>query len=217
MAADYALEKIRARLSSKSISLPPGPLRIGRYGDSAALSRSLIGLILQGEKRAGTGLLWAYEADGESLPASGDLEVVVDEFDEPIVLTRITRVDVVRFDAVTASYAAREGEGDRSLEHWRAAHWEFFPVSAFGLVARLRWICRSCVKVLRYFSVSKEVSTARGNRQGHAAELGICRSTRWAVDSARSRARLDCARRTNTVTGEIVGHDRTGPAPCRAN
>ncbi|MDP9107863.1 MAG: ASCH domain-containing protein [Pseudomonadota bacterium] len=81
---------------------------------------------MHGQKRAGTGLLWAYEADGELLPASGDLEVVVDEFDEPVVLTRITAVEVVRFDAVTARYAALEGEGDRSLEHWRAAHWEFF-------------------------------------------------------------------------------------------
>jgi uncharacterized protein YhfF len=35
-------------------------------------------------------------------------------------------VDVVPFEDVTAEFAAAEGEGDGSLEHWRRAHTAFF-------------------------------------------------------------------------------------------
>jgi uncharacterized protein YhfF len=32
----------------------------------------------------------------------------------------------VPFSGVSAAFAAREGEGDGSLEYWRTAHWAFF-------------------------------------------------------------------------------------------
>ena len=44
----------------------------------------------------------------------------------PVVITRVVRSEIVPFDAVTAEYAALEGEGDLSLEYWRAAHRDFF-------------------------------------------------------------------------------------------
>jgi uncharacterized protein YhfF len=39
---------------------------------------------------------------------------------------RFTEVEVVPFNQVSARFAAREGEGDSSLEYWRQAHWAFF-------------------------------------------------------------------------------------------
>jgi uncharacterized protein YhfF len=115
-----------AKLEAAGVRVPPGRIRADGYGDSAELSRELIDLIRLGPKRAGTGLLWAYEAESEELPQIGDIEIVVDHEYEPALLTRITRVEVVPFDNVTAEYAALEGEGDRSLESWRAGHWRFF-------------------------------------------------------------------------------------------
>ncbi|HEX5862295.1 MAG TPA: ASCH domain-containing protein, partial [Nocardioides sp.] len=38
----------------------------------------------------------------------------------------ITDVEVVPFDEVDEDHARLEGEGDRSLAHWRAAHERFF-------------------------------------------------------------------------------------------
>ena len=99
---------------------------MGSYGDSPELSASLIELIRQGPKRAGTGLLWAYEAEEEELPRAGDIEIVLDHLDEPVLLTRVTRVEVVPFSAVTPEYAAIEGEGDGSLAFWCEGHWSFF-------------------------------------------------------------------------------------------
>ena len=119
-------ESVLAELRSLGVVVPAAPVRLGHYGDSASLSRELLELIRSGRKRAGTSLLWACEFDGESLPCVGDIEIVLDHLDRPAVVTRIVNVEVVRFDRVTAAYAAVEGEGDGSLAHWRRAHWSFF-------------------------------------------------------------------------------------------
>ncbi len=115
-----------AKLASAGILVPPGPVRADGYGDSPELSEELIELIRSGPKRAGTGLLWAIEEDGESLPQVGDIEIVVNHQFEPALVTRITRVEILPFNQVSAEYAAIEGEGDGSLEYWRQGHWRFF-------------------------------------------------------------------------------------------
>jgi uncharacterized protein YhfF len=115
-----------AQLKMQGIVLPPGPVRADGYGDSEALSESLLALIRSGRKRSGTGLLWAYEYDGQEIAKSGDIEIVIDHLNRPTLVTRITSAKVVPYDEVTAAYAAIEGEGDGSLEYWRKAHWAFF-------------------------------------------------------------------------------------------
>jgi uncharacterized protein YhfF len=115
-----------AKLRELGIEVPPGPVRVDGYGDSPELSASLLALIRLGRKRAGTSLLWAVEADNESIPQVGQVEIVVDHRNEPALVTRITRVEVVAYCEVTAEYASIEGEGDGSLEYWRKAHWAFF-------------------------------------------------------------------------------------------
>jgi uncharacterized protein YhfF len=120
------LDVVLDKLARKGVTLPPGPVALDVYGDSPELSRELIALILEGRKRAGTGLLWSYEAEGEALPEVGTIEVVVDDAGEPVVITRLTSVEVVPFGAVTPAYAAIEGEGDGSLAYWREGHWAYF-------------------------------------------------------------------------------------------
>ena len=121
-----SLATVLEGLAAAGIDVPPGRVVLDTYGDSPALSRELVALIRAGRKRAGASLLWAYEHEGEPLPEVGDVGVVVDHEGEPAAVTRVTDVRVVAFDAVDAAYAALEGEGDRSLAHWRAAHWDVF-------------------------------------------------------------------------------------------
>jgi uncharacterized protein YhfF len=120
------LDLLVAKLHAAGIAVPPGRLRVDGYGDSPELSAELIELIRSGPKRAGTGLLWAMEHDGDPMPRAGDIEIVIDHDQEPVLLTRVTRVDIVPFNQVSAAYAAIEGEGDGSLEYWREGHWRFF-------------------------------------------------------------------------------------------
>ena len=118
--------EVVAKLRSHGVEIPPGPVRVDGYGDSPELSESLLALIRDGRKRAGTSLLWAIEAENDSIPEVGQVEIVVDHDNEPSLITRITRVEIVPYIEVTAEYAAIEGEGDGSLEYWRKAHWAFF-------------------------------------------------------------------------------------------
>src|SRR4051794_28292286 len=100
-----AVSVVLAKLRARGVELPHGVVRVDAYGDSPELSSALLALIRQGRKRAGTSLLWAIEADGEAVPRVGDVEVVVDPHHEPVLLTRIIRVEVLPYDRVTAEYA----------------------------------------------------------------------------------------------------------------
>lgn len=115
-----------AKLRARGVEVPSGPVRVDGYGDSPELSASLLALIRDGRKRAGTSLLWAIEAENESIPQRGQVEIVLDHRNDPALITRITQVQVVPYSQVTPEYAAIEGEGDGSLEYWRKAHWAFF-------------------------------------------------------------------------------------------
>ena len=104
----------------------PAPARVAEFGDSPELSRELIALIRSGTKRGAASLLWGHEADNETAPQVGDIEVVVDHRREPVLVTRIVGVEIRPFIEVGADFAEREGEGDGSLAHWRTVHWAFF-------------------------------------------------------------------------------------------
>ena len=126
MEVSPSLASVLAQLHALGVVLPAGPVRVDGYGDSEALSHELLSLIRSGRKRAGTGLLWALEAEGAAMPHEGDIEIVLDHRNNPALVTQLQQVYVVPYNEVTAEYAAIEGEGDGSLEYWRKAHWAFF-------------------------------------------------------------------------------------------
>ncbi|ROP43806.1 ASCH domain-containing protein [Pseudokineococcus lusitanus] len=96
------------------------------FGDKPEQADELLELVLTGVKTATASAHWEYEAEGEELPRPGDLSIVLDGAGHPRALVRTTSVEVVPFREVTAEHAYAEGEGDRSLEHWRAVHEGFF-------------------------------------------------------------------------------------------
>ena len=51
-------------------------------------------------------------------------------------MIRTVSVDVVPFAEVDESFAAAEGEGDLTLDHWRECHWRVFAeeLAAIGRV-----------------------------------------------------------------------------------
>ncbi|HEX2180993.1 MAG TPA: ASCH domain-containing protein [Rubrobacteraceae bacterium] len=107
------------------------PVRGERYvaegwGDSPGMADELGALISSGTKTATCSALWEYEAEGEPLPEVGLKTVVLDGAGDPLCIVETTEVEVRPFDEVDARFAYEEGEGDRSLEDWREAHWRFF-------------------------------------------------------------------------------------------
>lgn len=107
--------------------LPPdADYQVWHFGDSETLARELAQLVLHGRKRATAGLLWDAETDPAMVPVAGGYSLVTDYAGEPLLIIRTTKVEIRPYDQVDAGFAAAEGEGDGSLEHWRAAHWEYF-------------------------------------------------------------------------------------------
>lgn len=99
------------------------------FGDSQELSASLAELVLNGPKRATTGLIAEFEADGAALPKLGGLSLVTDFHGTPLMVLRSTRVEIMPFNTVDADFAAAEGEGDGSLRYWQDAHERYFKRS----------------------------------------------------------------------------------------
>ena len=85
----------------------------------------LLGLVLEGRKRATSSSLASYRLAGEDVPREGELSVICDWDGNARCVVRTTRVEVVPFRAVTLEMARREGEDD-SLASWRENHERYF-------------------------------------------------------------------------------------------
>lgn len=104
-------------------SIPPPAWSFGVDEEQAD---ELLDLVLAGKKTATASARWDYEAEGEQLPTSGELSIILDGRGEPRALVRTVDVRLVPFAQVDEAHAYAEGEGDRSLAHWRAEHQRFF-------------------------------------------------------------------------------------------
>ncbi|WP_409022054.1 ASCH domain-containing protein [Dellaglioa sp. P0083] len=82
-------------------------------------------LVLDGLK-TGTSSAYNLYFDEEPLPKVGDYNVIVDYKDNPMAITKTTKVYVTPFNEVTEEHAFLEGEGDRNLAYWRSVHQSFF-------------------------------------------------------------------------------------------
>ncbi|MGJ7441612.1 ASCH domain-containing protein [Aquipuribacter sp. MA13-6] len=96
------------------------------FGGTPEQADELLALVLDGTKTATAGAHWAYEVEGQEMPRPGELSIVLDGAGHPRALVRTTAVDVVPFSEVGEGHARAEGEGDRSLAHWRESHERVF-------------------------------------------------------------------------------------------
>ncbi len=124
--------RIEAYRRSYLETLPPdSPVRDEHYvaegwGDTPEMADELGALISSRTKTATCSALWEYEAEDEPLPEVGLKTIVLDGNGDPLCIVETTEVEVRPYDEVDARFGYEEGEGDRSLEDWREAHWRFF-------------------------------------------------------------------------------------------
>lgn len=79
-------------------------------------------LVIAGTKTATTGLLEDYVKETEGLEYVGERLALLDNQGQSIATIEIIDVEVKPFIEVTWAHAEAEGEGDASLEEWRAGH-----------------------------------------------------------------------------------------------
>lgn len=96
------------------------------WGDSPEMADELGGLIVAGTKTGTCSALWEWEAEGESLPETGLITIVLDGRGDPIGIVETVDVTICKYNEVDAEFARAEGEGDLSLAYWQQAHRDFF-------------------------------------------------------------------------------------------
>lgn len=106
--------------------LPSTPPEAWAFGATPEHANGLLRLVMAGTKTATASALWDYEASGEAVPQKGELSIILDGDGAPKAVIETTDVRIVPFDEVDADHAHAEGEGDRSLAHWRDVHKRFW-------------------------------------------------------------------------------------------
>lgn len=100
------------------------------FGATPQHADDLLALVLAGTKTGTASALWDYEHSGDDVPAPGDYSILLDGAGTPRAVIETLEVEIVPFDRVSAAHAHAEGEGDRSLAHWRSAHERFWRTHA---------------------------------------------------------------------------------------
>lgn len=87
----------------------------------------LANLVLNGKKKAGSGLyLWYKEANAD-LPKIGVKHIITDFDGNAKAIIEIKKVDTIPFNQISETYAAMDmGTDIEPLKKWRNAHWDFF-------------------------------------------------------------------------------------------
>ncbi len=85
----------------------------------------LLGLVLEGKKRATASSLWGYEIEGEPIPKAGEMSVITYWDGTPGCVIKTTNVRIIPYSEITFEIAKLEGEDD-NLESWQRTHKHFF-------------------------------------------------------------------------------------------
>ena len=96
-------------------------LRSFAFGDGPKLADELLELVLGGVKTA-----TCSTEDEPNTSTPGERWIVRDGRGTPRCVIESVEVSYRRYNEIDAAFAHEEGEGDRSLDHWREAHRRYF-------------------------------------------------------------------------------------------
>lgn len=108
-------------------------------------------LVKKGIKKATSDSLLGIQYRNEKLPRIGDFTVVTDWDGKAQCIVKTTKVQLKPFFSINEEYAKTEGEGDKSLTHWKKVHWDYYTkeLEAFDRLPRESMIivCQEFEKV----------------------------------------------------------------------
>lgn len=93
-------------------------------------------LVDKGIKRATAQSLWSIQKTGGQIPSVGGIFVVTDWDRNAVCIVKTTKVSTIPFNEISEENAYGEGEGDRTLQHWRQVHIKYYKeeFETLGLV-----------------------------------------------------------------------------------
>ena len=83
-------------------------------------------LVVKNIKQATAPSLWSFEINNEKLPRKGDLNIITNWNKVPQAIILTTKIELIKFSEITARFAQREGERDKTLAYWRKAHKAYY-------------------------------------------------------------------------------------------
>ena len=90
-----------------------------QFAGSMRQCNMLFELVKSGVKMA---TCWLYEGEVDL----HEFSVLTNWDKTEKLLLKTTKVEIKKFSEVTEEHAFKEGEGDRTLQHWREVHLKFF-------------------------------------------------------------------------------------------
>jgi uncharacterized protein YhfF len=96
------------------------------FGNTKEMADDLGSLVMEGKKTATCSLLRAYRGEEDEIPRVGVYSILCDGSESPLCIILLTNTFMTKYNEVTKEHAFEEGEGDRTLEHWKIVHFEFF-------------------------------------------------------------------------------------------
>lgn len=96
------------------------------FGDGGDIADELADLVIRGKKTATTSIYQLYQMEKAPIPSVNGLSIILNSNGEAVCIVRTSDVRICRFCDVTPEHAYKEGEGDRTLDHWRKVHRECF-------------------------------------------------------------------------------------------
>lgn len=100
--------------------------RVGHFCDNEKDANTCAELVVKDIKRATSHSLLGMQYREETMPKIGDFFVVTDWKGKAKCIIRTTSVKLLPYFAIHAEHARLEGEGDKSLEHWKKTHWDYY-------------------------------------------------------------------------------------------
>ena len=85
-------------------------------------------LVKKGIKKATASLHYLYEIENEPIPEVDDYVIITNWKGIAQCIIQITNINIISFKDVTEEFAAKEGEGDKTLSFWRKVHRKFFSL-----------------------------------------------------------------------------------------
>ena len=89
-------------------------------------------LVVKNIKQATVPSLWSFKINNEKLPRQGDLNIITDWNKIPKAIILTTKIELIKFSEITAKFAQREGEGDKSLAYWKKVHKAYYKIAMQG-------------------------------------------------------------------------------------
>src|SRR5690606_5079215 len=100
-------------------------------------------LVLAGRKTATTGLMAEYAEEAEGLEYVGERLALLDDDGRRVATLDVTGVTRCSFADVPWEHALAEGEGDASLDEWRAGHRRLWPGAGATVGDGTPVVCRA--------------------------------------------------------------------------